>query len=350
MNYDSSATVQTDEPDIESVDETKIEDLDQRLSLVRRKYTLMKRRLIVKQSQARALHLGQDRYRRRYWYFPRLPGIYVEGLRTGDISLNEIKATIENAAKQRMEKKLDGTNGENTLASRPTARKRQQTKAINTPVPSTASSNTNEPSTPTDIIKMKIEPNDNDDEKLTALDDVKMETLCTMDLSAFCSTVKREDDDQKATLNDSDPATDVKTEPLEEDTTPLDSNENSSDHLPLDLSCSKSKRSCHDDYWTLQHVEVARLLPTPANKLDPSYEKKDLATSMWNHMKQENIVQRNILDPTHSNSSKPDASNYQLKQIEQTIREKFQYPQPLPIPDGMYREPNLRCNRSRCVW
>ena len=337
MSYESSTAMQADEPEIESVDETKIEDLDQRLSLLRRKYTLMKRRLVAKQSRARALHLGQDRYRRRYWYFPRLPGIYVEGLRTGDISLNDIKETIENAAKQRMEKKLDSMNGETSLPSRPTARKRQQTKVINATAPFVTPSSIDEPSTPTDVIKAKDEPTETDDEKLTLSDASKMETLSTMDLSAFCLTVKQENDEQideqKASEADLDQVDDVKTELLDE---------NKSDHLPLDLSCSKSKRLCHDEYWTSQHAEAATLLPTPANKVDQSYEQNGPATTIpWNHMKPENILAKNTLDVKNTNSLKPDVSNNYSKQIEQTIREKFQYPQPLPIPDGMYRESNF---------
>jgi hypothetical protein len=74
------ATATADDQDIETIDETKIDDLDKRLTLVSRKYTLIKRRVIHKQCHTRALHLGQDRYRRRYWYYSHVPGVYIEGL------------------------------------------------------------------------------------------------------------------------------------------------------------------------------------------------------------------------------------------------------------------------------
>ncbi len=49
------AAATADDQDIETIDETKIDDLDKRLTLVSRKYTLIKRRVIDKHSRTRLL-------------------------------------------------------------------------------------------------------------------------------------------------------------------------------------------------------------------------------------------------------------------------------------------------------
>jgi hypothetical protein len=98
------------------------------------------------------------------------------------------------------------------------------------------------------------------------------------------------------------------------------------DNLPLDLSCSKSKRSCQEDYWTSQHTQAVYPLST---NLDQFQELNDLATAamLFNNIKQEQ---------THfaSTAIKQEPSMANFRQIEQSTREKFQYSQPLPIPDG----------------
>ena len=142
----------------------------------------------------------------------------------------------------------------------------------------------------------------------------------------------------------------IKPEPSEEFNSKYDVNEINDDNLPLDLSCSKSKRTCQDDYWTSQHTQAA--YPLPSN-MDQFQELNDLATAaiLFNNIKQEQInPSKNILDLTNSNLqnllsnqfmssfnlSTPIKQESNYKQIEQSIREKFQYSQPLPIPDGKY--------------
>jgi hypothetical protein len=321
------AAVTADDQDIENIDETKIDDLDKRLTLVTRKYTLIKRRVIDKHSHTRVLHLGQDRYRRRYWYFSHLPGIYVEGLTSGDISPNDIKDTVQNAAKQKLDK-----TGEITSLSRSTQRKKQQTRNTNatTPPPSV---NSTEQSIPIESNKMN---SDNEEEQQQQQQGQinSSNNLATMDLSAFCIAVEKEDQSMI-----------IKTEPSDElnnnNNNKRDLNDNNDDNLPLDLSCSKSKRSCEEDYWTSQHTQAAYPLLSTINKFDQFQELNDLATTaiLLNNIKQENLPSKNILDLTNTNqilstSIKQESSINNFKQIEQTIREKFQYPQPLPIPDG----------------
>jgi len=320
------AAVTADDQDIENIDETKIDDLDKRLTLVTRKYTLIKRRVIDKHSHTRVLHLGQDRYRRRYWYFSHLPGIYVEGLTSGDISPNDIKDTVQNAAKQKLDK-----TGEITSLSRSTQRKKQQTRNTNvtTPPPSV---NSTEQSIPIESNKMN---SDNEEEQQQQQQINSSNNLATMDLSAFCMAVEKEDQ-----------SIIIKTEPSDElnnNNNKRDLNDNNDDNLPLDLSCSKSKRSCEEDYWTSQHTQAAYPLLSTINKFDQFQELNDLATTaiLLNNIKQENLPSKNILDLTNTNqilstSIKQESSINNFKQIEQTIREKFQYPQPLPIPDGKF--------------
>ncbi len=303
------AAATADDQDIETIDETKIDDLDKRLTLVTRKYILIKRRVIDKHARTRVLHLGQDRYRRRYWYFSNLPGIYVEGLTSGDISPNDIKEIIQNATKQ----KLDKTGEIPPVSSRSSQRKKQPTRTTNatTPPPSV---NSTEPLITMETNKMN---SDNEEEPSVQQQEINSSNnLATMDLSAFCTTVEEE-------------SIGIKTEPSEElNNNKRDLNEINDDNLPLDLSCSKSKRSCD---WTSQHTQAAYpLLSTGNNKFDQFQELNDLATTaiLLNNIKQENIL--NLTSPVIK--QEPSINHY--KQIEQMIREKFQYPQPLPIPDG----------------
>jgi hypothetical protein len=300
------AAVTADDQDIENIDETKIDDLDKRLTLVTRKYTLIKRRVIDKHSHTRVLHLGQDRYRRRYWYFSHLPGIYVEGLTTGDISPNDIKDFVQNATKQKLDK-----TGEISSLSRSTQRKKQQQQQIRntnvtTPPPSV---NSTEQSIPIELNKLN---SDNEDEQQQQQQQQQINSstnFATMDLSAFCKE---------------DQSIDIKTEPSDELNNKRD---NDDDNLPLDLSCSKSKRLCDEDYWKSQHSQAAYPLPS-STKFDQFQELNNLATTA---ILLNNIKQENILDLTNTNQS----STNNFKQIEQTIRDKFQYPQPLPIPDDV---------------
>jgi hypothetical protein len=179
------ATTTADDQDIETLDETKIDDLDKRLALVTRKYILIKRRVIEKQCRTRALHLGQDRYRRRYWYFSHLPGIYIEGLTSGDISPDDIQNIVENVTKQ----KNDNIGNEcNPSSSRSTQRKKQQQQQTR-PSPSV---NSIEQTTP--IESNKISDNEDDKQQNNVTED-----LATMDLSAFCMAVNRDNDVQQAT-------------------------------------------------------------------------------------------------------------------------------------------------------
>lgn len=123
----------------------------------------------------------------------------------------------------------------------------------------------------------------------------------------------------------------------------------------MDLSCSKSKRSCQDDYWASQHTQA--VYPLTSN-LDQFQELNDLATTamLINSIKQEQTntnLSKNILDLTNINLQnimsnqfmspfnlstplKQDPSLANFKQIEQSIREKFQFSQPLPIPEGKF--------------
>lgn len=103
------------------------------------------------------------------------------------------------------------------------------------------------------------------------------------------------------------------------------------DNLPLDLSCTKPKRSCQDDYWTSQHTQA--VYPIKKN-LDQFQELNDLATTamLINNIKQEQPNVHNII----TSSIQQESTIANFKQIEQTIREKFQYPQPLPIPNGKF--------------
>jgi hypothetical protein len=336
-NNQNCSIENTIEQDTDTIDESKIDDIEQRLTLVTRKYLLMKRRIFAKQSRTRALHLGQDRYRRRYWHFSNLPGIYVEGLRTGDVSSNDIKDIVENATKQRLDRKLDGNTNDNTIAVRPTNRKRQQTKVIN----SCLSISISDMSTPVEIVTVEIDQNDNEVEQLQPLNacNPNSDDLVTMDLSSFCLAVKRDDDNNNEQLTSDyrvESCSNIKIENNDQSNMISHDNENNHDNMPLDLTCSKLKRSCQEDYWTQQATSSVPLMPMILPKIEPFHELNDLATAAMalQNIKQENIIAKNILDLTNAKSIKQESSQQQFKQIEQTIRERFQYAQPLPIPEG----------------
>ncbi|CAF0844083.1 unnamed protein product [Adineta ricciae] len=360
------ATITADDQDIETLDETKIDDLDKRLALVTRKYTLIKRRVIDKQCRIRALHLGQDRYRRRYWYFSHLPGIYIEGLTSGDIPADDIQNIVESVTKQKLDNKPVTMGNECNSSSRSTQRKKQQqTKVTNVtssphPLPTV---NPMEEATPNESSQIKAETIDNEEEEKPQSETPNnvSEDLATMDLSAFCMAVQRDNDDQAATIEKEKPATngtsnetEIKTEPSDEQNGEREITDIVDDNLPLDLSCSKSKRSCQDDYWATQHKQAVYPLTT---NTDQFQELNDLATTamLLNNIKQEQLnlsTPKNLLDFTSPNFQnllsnqfmssynfpspiKEEISTVNFKQIEQSIREKSQYSQPLPIPDDV---------------
>ncbi|CAF2792120.1 unnamed protein product [Rotaria sp. Silwood2] len=374
------ATITADDQDIETLDETKIDDIDKRLALVTRKYILIKRRVIDKQCRIRALHLGQDRYRRRYWYFSHLPGIYIEGLVSGDISSDDIQNIIENVTKQKHDNKPSINNNECNSSSRSTQRKKQQTRTPNVtsppPPPSSSSQQLQPPSSSSstrnstieqspmiELNKIKNENSDNEDEQqqINTTNNIT-EDLATMDLSAFCMAAKRDNDVQQIVIvNEEKPITngtskdvEIKHELSDELNPKRIVNEFNDDNLPLDLSCSKSKRTYQDDYWTSQHTQAVYPL---TSSIDQFQELNDLATTamLINNIKQEQTntnLSKNILDLTNVNLQniisnqymstfnlstpiKQESSTTNFKQIEQSIREKFQYSQPLPIPDDV---------------
>ncbi|CAF2391370.1 unnamed protein product [Rotaria sp. Silwood2] len=346
------AAITADDQDIETIDESKIDDLDKRLTLITRKYALIKRRVIDKHCHTRALHLGQDRYRRRYWYFSHLPGIYIEGLTSGDISPNDIKDSVENATKQ----KHDKTEELNSL-SRSTQRKKQQTRVTNVTPPPSVPVNSIEQVPLIESNQIKNEIIDNDEEQQQQQKQQQSEQInsanhisedfATMDLSAFCLAAQRDNNEDK--IEPSDDLNNNNKRNLNEinDNNNNNNNNNDDDNLPLDLSCSKSKRSCEEDYWTSQHTQAAYPLLSNVNKYDQFQELNNLATTaiLLNNIKHENITSKNILNLTNTNqiitpcnlstSIKQESSTNNFKQIELTIREKFQYPQPLPIPDDL---------------
>jgi hypothetical protein len=133
----------------------------------------------------------------------------------------------------------------------------------------------------------------------------------------------------------------VKAEPSDEINCKNEITETSDDNLPLDLSCSKSKRSCQDDYWTSQHTQAVYPL---TNNIDQFQELNDLATTAMflNNIKQEQITKnmfdfQNLISNQYLTTSiKQESSTANFKQIEQSIRDTFQYPQPLRIPEGKY--------------
>ena len=144
-------------------------------------------------------------------------------------------------------------------------------------------------------------------------------------------------------------ATEVKIEPSIPLVAKRELDEAVDENLPLDLSCSKSKRTCT--------VEQRPLLPMPT-KTEPSstiidtdqyHELNDLATAamLINNMKHEPAgLSKNLLDFTSTNlhsllstalippSMTQESSLANLKQIERSIREKFQHPEAIPIPEG----------------
>lgn len=376
VNNDPAA-VTADDQDIETLDETKIDDLDKRLTLVARKYALIKRRIIDKQCRTRALHLGQDRYRRRYWYFSHLPGIYIEGLSSGDISADEILSTVDYATKQKFDQKPATVPPECNTLSRSAQRKKQQVKVITVTPP--ASIPPVEPSTPVESTKVTLEQSETEElleqqQLETAASNSVTEDLATMDLSAFCMAAKRDQEDinpepmipeVKTTTNGYEMTSvecctdrsgfcfsrnghdvEMKVEPSDDvDIKTEDEN------LPLDLSCAKPTKSSSDGHRSSSHAQAAYPLLSMGDQFQ---ELNDLATAamLLNNIKQEpGSSSKNLLDFTHSNLqsilSNPMMASYNFassltheatmanfKHIEQSIREKFQYAEPLPIPEG----------------
>jgi hypothetical protein len=123
------------------------------------------------------------------------------------------------------------------------------------------------------------------------------------------------------------------------------------ENLPLDLSCSKTKRSSDDNHTENHHSQSAYSSSAVGDQFQ---ELNDLATAaiLFNDIKQEPIGRsKNLLDFTSSNlqnilsnammptfnlstSIAQETSMVNFKEIELSIREKFQHAQPLPIPEG----------------
>ena len=165
---------------------------------------MIKRRVIEKLCYTRALHLGQDRYRRRYWYYSHLPGIYIEGLSSGDIPADDILTSVENVTKQKLDRKPATMTNECNTTSRTGQRKKQQQQTkptIVTPPASVAPADTNN--------KIVSEQSDNEEEQQQQqqikTSNNATEDLATMDLSAFCMAAQRDEEpvtaEEKPTIN-----------------------------------------------------------------------------------------------------------------------------------------------------
>ena len=155
----------------------------------------------------------------------------------------------------------------------------------------------------------------------------------------------------------------MKTEPSDEVNIKTEIEPSTDENLPLDLSCTKPKKSNSDGHRSSVHAKASYPLLSMGDQFQ---ELNDLATAamLLNNIKQEpGGTSKNLLDFTHNNLqnilSNPMMSSYSFassfgqevpmanfKHIEQSIREKFQYPEPLPIPEGKHssavrRKPNL---------
>jgi len=321
VNDPAAATA--DDQDIETLDETKIDDLDKRLTLVTRKYALIKRRVVDKQCQTRALHLGQDRYRRHYWFFSQLSGIYVEGLSSADIPADQILTTVENVTKQKLDRKPSLMPNECSTTSRSTQRKKQQNKTIVVPTATT---------------KIPTEQSDNEEEKTTPTVAPVAEDLATMDLSAFCMAVQRDQEEKTSNGTSTSHDVEMKSEPSEIEQV-------TDENLPLDLSCAKPKRSSSEEEKQSSQI----FQPKTEEKLHELN-----ASILFNNVKQETkFVSKNLLDFTPSYFqnllTNPILASLNLpptitpqefpminfKEIDENAREKFQYADPIPIPDDV---------------
>ena len=143
----------------------------------------------------------------------------------------------------------------------------------------------------------------------------------------------------------------MKVEPSDEVDIKTEDEPSTDDNLPLDLSCAKPTKSSSDGHRSVTYAQAAYPLLSMGDQFQ---ELNDLATAamLLNNIKQEPVgSSKNLLDFTHSNLqnilSNPMMSPYNFassltheatmanfKHIEQSIREKFQYAEPLPIPEG----------------
>ena len=167
------------------------------------------------------------------------------------------------------------------------------------------------------------------------------EDLTTMDLSTLCMVTKDDHyDGTTVTKNEQDiQSNKMNTNSSEK----RNFSEINDDNLPLDLSCSKSKRSCKENCWISEHTQDMHSSISNSDKLEQFRDLDYLTTTTIssNNSKKEKLISKDILDLTKlssnfSMSMKQESSINDFTQIEQTIREKFQYSQPLPIPEGKY--------------
>ncbi|CAF0760101.1 unnamed protein product [Didymodactylos carnosus] len=253
--------------DIESIDETKIDDIDKRITIVTKKHQIVKKRVIEKQCKIRALHLGQDRYRRRYWYFPQIGGVYVEGLMSGDKTPADVQLYVENITKRRLERKYSGHDiGQMANTPLSSSRTIQQRKSDLNKLPQDDVKTTAIPiitdtiekklvEKPTPVNERETEESSNetsdddgeddadnpereetklngqtvtstsgidDDQKLlndipSNDNDTNSDELATMDLTAFCLAVKRESAAAVAAATELQQQQDIIIKPIVED-------------------------------------------------------------------------------------------------------------------------------------
>jgi hypothetical protein len=157
----------------------------------------------------------------------------------------------------------------------------------------------------------------------------------------------------------------MKVEPSDEVNIKTELESSTDENLPLDLSCAKPKKSSSAEHRSSGHTQAAYPLLSMGDQFQ---ELNDLATAamLLNTIKQEPVgSSKNLLDFTHNNlqailsnqmmssynftsSLTQEATMANFKHIEQSIREKFQYAEPLPIPEGN-REDELN-NSLNCLF
>ncbi|XP_052093544.1 bromodomain adjacent to zinc finger domain protein 2B-like isoform X6 [Mytilus californianus] len=82
--YDENQSVKDNEGEMEEDENLSLEECEKKIEKLQKQHAQHRAKVFKASHRVRAITLGQDRYKRRYWVLPKAGGVYVEGLESGN--------------------------------------------------------------------------------------------------------------------------------------------------------------------------------------------------------------------------------------------------------------------------
>ncbi|XP_076092081.1 bromodomain adjacent to zinc finger domain protein 2A-like isoform X8 [Mytilus galloprovincialis] len=92
--YDENQSVKDNEEEVED-ENLSFEECEKKIEKLQKQHAQHRAKVFKASHRVRAITLGQDRYKRRYWVLPKAGGVYVEGLESGHFEETNMKQECE---------------------------------------------------------------------------------------------------------------------------------------------------------------------------------------------------------------------------------------------------------------